>query len=45
MQAIGDIAFVLIPSVRQPRSTSVLSDFFDQEGTRVSYQNALVVEE
>ena len=45
MQAIGDIAFVLTGATDSREAVSILSDFFQQEGNRVSYQNALVMEE
>jgi ribosomal protein S18 acetylase RimI-like enzyme len=44
-QAIGDLAFVLTGSPDVQETTSILSDFFQQENNRLSYQNALVMEE
>jgi ribosomal protein S18 acetylase RimI-like enzyme len=45
MQAIGDIASVLTGTTDSQEAASILSDFFEQEDTRISYQNALVMEE
>src|SRR5271170_1408953 len=44
-QAIGDVAFVLTGTPDVQETTSILSDFFQQEDNRLSYQNALVMEE
>jgi hypothetical protein len=44
-QAIGDLAFVLTGTSDVQETVSVLSDFFQQEDNRLSYQNALVMEE
>jgi ribosomal protein S18 acetylase RimI-like enzyme len=45
MQAIGDIAFVLTGTTDSQEAASILNDFFEQEDNRISYQNALVMEE
>jgi hypothetical protein len=45
MQAIGQIAFVLTGTTDNEEAASILSDFFGQKDNRVSYQNALVMEE
>jgi ribosomal protein S18 acetylase RimI-like enzyme len=45
LQAIGDIAFVLTGTTDRLETASILDDFFGQEGTRISYENALVMEE
>lgn len=45
LEAIGDIAFVLSGTSDGPETTSILTDFFQQEGNRLSYQNTLVLEE
>ena len=45
VQAIGHIAFVLTGTTDSQEAASILSDFFGQEDTRISYQNALVTEE
>jgi len=45
MQAIGHIAFVLTGTTDAQEAASILSDFFGQEDTRISYKNALVIEE
>jgi hypothetical protein len=45
MEAIGHIAFVLTGTTDSQEAGSILSDFFGQENNRVSYQNALVMEE
>jgi hypothetical protein len=45
MQAIGHIAFVLTGTTDSQEAASILSDFFGQEDNRISYQNALVMEE
>ena len=45
LQAIGHIAFVLTGTTDSEEAASVLNDFFGQEDNRISYQNALVLEE
>jgi ribosomal protein S18 acetylase RimI-like enzyme len=45
LQAIGHIAFVLSGTTDGQETTSILTDFFCQEDNRLSYQNALVMEE
>jgi len=45
VQAIGHIAFVLTGTNDIQEAESVLNDFFGQEENRISYQNALVMEE
>ncbi len=45
IQAIGHIAFVLTGASDEHEVADILSDFFVQKGTRISYQNALVAEE
>jgi ribosomal protein S18 acetylase RimI-like enzyme len=45
MQAIGHIAFLLTGTTDSQEAASILSDFFGQEDNRISYQNALVMEE
>jgi len=45
VQAIGHIAFVLTGTTDSQEAASILSDFFGQEDNRISYQNALVMEE
>ena len=45
MEAIGHIAFVLTGTTDSQEAASILNDFFGQENNRVSYQNALVMEE
>jgi ribosomal protein S18 acetylase RimI-like enzyme len=45
MQAIGHIAFVLTGATDSQEAASILSDFFGQEDNRISYQNALVMEQ
>ena len=45
LQAIGHIAFVLTGTTDSEEAASVLNDFFGQEDNRISYQNALVMEE
>jgi ribosomal protein S18 acetylase RimI-like enzyme len=44
-QEIGHIAFVLTGTTDGQETDSILGDFFGQEGTRISYQNTLVLEE
>jgi ribosomal protein S18 acetylase RimI-like enzyme len=45
MEAIGHIAFVLTGTSDSQEAASILSDFFGQEQNRISYQNALAMEE
>jgi hypothetical protein len=45
VQAIGHIAFVLTGTTDSQEAASILSDFFGQKDNRISYQNALVMEE
>jgi ribosomal protein S18 acetylase RimI-like enzyme len=45
VQAIGHIAFVLTGTTDSQEAASILNDFFGQEDNRISYQNALVMEE
>jgi ribosomal protein S18 acetylase RimI-like enzyme len=45
LPAIGDIAFVLTGTTDGQEAASILNEFFEQEDNRVSYQNALVMEE
>jgi ribosomal protein S18 acetylase RimI-like enzyme len=45
LQAIGHIAFVLSGTTDGKETTSILTDFFCQQDNRLSYQNALVIEE
>jgi ribosomal protein S18 acetylase RimI-like enzyme len=45
LQAIGDITFVLTGTTDGQEAASILNEFFEQEGSRISYQNALVMEE
>jgi len=45
LQAIGHIAFVLTGTTDSQEVASILSDFFGQEDNRISYQNALAMEE
>ena len=44
LQAIGDIAFVLTGTTNSRETASILEGFFGQEATRISFQNALVIE-
>jgi GNAT superfamily N-acetyltransferase len=44
-QAIGHITFVLTGTTESQEAASILSDFFGQEANRISYQNALAMEE
>jgi ribosomal protein S18 acetylase RimI-like enzyme len=44
-QALGDLAFVLTGTAEVQETASILSDFFQQEDNRLSYQNTLVLEE
>jgi ribosomal protein S18 acetylase RimI-like enzyme len=45
LQAIGSIAFVLTGTTDAEEASSILSDFFGREQNRISYENALVLEE
>jgi hypothetical protein len=45
VQAIGHIALVLTVTTDSQEAASILSDFFGQEDNRISYQNALAMEE
>jgi ribosomal protein S18 acetylase RimI-like enzyme len=45
LEAIGHIAFVLSGTSDSQEAACILNGFFEQEGNRVSYQNALVMEE
>jgi ribosomal protein S18 acetylase RimI-like enzyme len=45
VQAIGAIAFVLTGTTDPEEARNILERFFRQEGNRVSYQNALVLED
>jgi ribosomal protein S18 acetylase RimI-like enzyme len=45
LEAIGHIAFVLSGTTDDQETTRILSGFFEQDRNRVSYQNALVIEE
>jgi ribosomal protein S18 acetylase RimI-like enzyme len=45
MEAIGHISFILTGATDSQEAASVLNDFFGQEDNRISYQNALVMEE
>jgi len=40
LQAIGHIAFVLTGTTDGEETASILNNFFGQENTRISYQNA-----
>ena len=44
-QAIGHVAFLLSGTNDAEETASILGDFFGREKTRISYQNALVMEE
>jgi ribosomal protein S18 acetylase RimI-like enzyme len=44
-RAIGELAFVLAGTPDVQEMVSILSDFFKQDDNRLSYQNALVMEE
>jgi len=44
-EAIGSIAFVLTGTEVLAEAMSILENFFQQEGNRVSYENTLVIEE
>lgn len=43
-EAIGSIAFVLTGSEVLAEAMSILENFFEQEGNRLSYKNTLVIE-
>jgi ribosomal protein S18 acetylase RimI-like enzyme len=45
LEAIGSIAFLLAGTKVLAEAMSILERFFEEEGNRVSHQNALVVEE
>ena len=45
LKAIGSIAFILTGTTDSAEAASILDRFFRQEGNRVSYQNALVLED
>jgi ribosomal protein S18 acetylase RimI-like enzyme len=45
LEAIGSIALVLTGTENVQEAAPILSDFFRQEGNRVSYQNVLVLED
>jgi ribosomal protein S18 acetylase RimI-like enzyme len=45
LQAIGHIAFVLTGTTDDQETVFILNEFFGQEDNRISYQNALVLEE
>ena len=45
MQAIGHIAFVLTGTTDSQEAAFILGDFFGQKDNRISYQNALAMEE
>lgn len=45
VQAIGAIAFVLTGTTNPEEAASILADFFGREQNRVSYENALVLED
>jgi ribosomal protein S18 acetylase RimI-like enzyme len=45
MEAIGHIAFVLTGTTDVQQTVSILSDFFQREDNRLSYQNTLVMQE
>ncbi len=45
LEAIGHIAFVLSGTTDSQETAAILNDFFEQEDTRISYQNTLVMEE
>ena len=44
-EAIGSIAFVLTGTKVLAEAMSILEDFFEKEGNRVSHKNTLVIEE
>jgi ribosomal protein S18 acetylase RimI-like enzyme len=45
LQAIGHIGFILSGTNDSEETISILSDFFRQKDNRISYQNAVVMEE
>jgi ribosomal protein S18 acetylase RimI-like enzyme len=45
LEAIGSIAFVLAGTKILAEAMSILENFFQQEGNRISYENTLVLEE
>lgn len=45
LQAIGHVAFLLSGTNDSEETASILSDFFERGENRISYQNALVIEE
>jgi ribosomal protein S18 acetylase RimI-like enzyme len=45
LEAIGSIAFVLTGTKVLAEAMSILENFFEQEGNRISYENTLVLEE
>ena len=45
LQAIGSIAYVMTGATDAEEAASILTDFFGREQNRVSYENALVLEE
>ena len=45
VQAIGHITFVLTGTTDSQEAAFILGDFFGQKDNRISYQNALVMEE
>ncbi|HEX6565696.1 MAG TPA: GNAT family N-acetyltransferase [Chthoniobacterales bacterium] len=45
LEAIGSIAFVLAGTKVLAEAMSILENFFQQEGNRISYENTLVLEE
>ena len=45
LQAIGSIAYVMTGATDAEEAASILTDFFEREQNRVSYENALVLEE
>jgi len=44
-EAIGSIAFVLTGTKVLAEAMSILENFFEQQGNRISYENTLVLEE
>lgn len=45
LEAIGSIAYVLTGTNVLAEAMSILENFFEQEGNRISYENTLVIEE
>jgi hypothetical protein len=45
MEEIGHIAFVLPGTTDSQEAAFIINDFFGREDNRISYQNALVMEE